>query len=188
MSLIKRQLDERVSTARFGGDVDALARYWAGYTVDKFKQEIQKKDIVLTQDLLNSFTIELKEGSTPSIIIRYAAHGSFLDMKNLFWTKMPPVDVLTEWVKKKGVSKFQKVPGYNNSLRPDDDTAAKRIAWAISKNRASGEPINQHARWKKKRAWQQPILGKAVAYMANLLTEELAATAANDIIRPILNR
>jgi hypothetical protein len=188
MSLIKRQLQERVDTARFGGDIDALAKYWAERTVEQFKKEITKKDIVLTQELLNSFQIRVTEGQNPSIIISYSAHGSYLDMKALFWTKMPPVDVLTEWVKKRGVNNFRYVPGYEGSLRPDDDTAAKRIAWAIGKNRISGETINQHARWKKRKVWQQPALGKAVAYMANLLTEELAATASNDIIRPIINR
>lgn len=186
--LLGYQSGSKIKGAKYGGDVGLLVDEWAKKTANNFIKTINKKNIKLTGELLNSFTYTVNSGSQPSITISFAAHGAFLDMKELFWHKTPPADVLKAWVKKVGISKFQYVPGYNSKFGMDEDKAASRIAWGIAYNRASGEGINQYSRWKREKVWQQPQLGKAVAHLAYLLQEELAAIASDAVITPLMKK
>jgi hypothetical protein len=207
MSFTKRilgqQIDARISAnaARRGAhnlDIDHLAKSWAAKTVRMMKENLSKKKITLTRDLIDSLDYDLIDGDTPSIIIHFAAHGRYLDMKELFWHKAPPIDVLEEWVKKRGVNQFGFVPGYgvhNYSALRSAPNAARRIAWAIAKNRANGEAVNQYGRWKRGKVWQNPggknskgNLGTAIGHLKHLLEEEIGAAAEIMISQAITTR
>lgn len=205
MSLTKRllgsELDARIDRnaarrGQYSGDIDALALEWAQKTANQLKRNIAQKKLTLTRELLDSVVFSINDGNVPSISFEFAEHGRFLDMKQLFWHKAPPVDVLEEWVRKHGVSKFKFVPGYEPGKGFDDPKAARRIAWGIAKDRASGEAVNQYGRWKRSKTWINPSSGKkgknnlgtAIGHLRHLLEEELAETIPNLIVYPINNR
>jgi hypothetical protein len=201
MSLTKRLLgvdvDRRIAqnSGQYGGDIDFLAREWAQKTANQLKRNIARKKITLTKELLDSVTFSVNDGDTPSISFEFAEHGRFLDMKELFWHKVPPVDTLEAWVQQHGVRKFKFVPGYARGKGFDDPRAARRIAWGIARDRASGEAVNQYGRWKRSKTWINPDggkkgktnLGTAIGHLRHLLEEELAGTVENLVVYAITN-
>lgn len=204
MSLTKRLLgadiDRRISAnaakrGQYEGDIDALARAWAQKTATQLKRNIAQKNLVLTKELLESVVFSINDTDTPSISFEFAQHGRFLDMKELFWHKAPPVNTLEEWVQKHGVRKFKFVPGYAPGKGFDDPNAAKRIAWGIARDRGRGEAVNQYGRWQRSKTWINPTSGKsgktnlgtAIGYLRHLLEEELAAHVENLIVYTITN-
>lgn len=166
------------------GDLETLAKEWASKTLRQLQENVSKKGLTVTRELLDSLDFTLIDGDTPSIVLSFAAHGRYIDMKELFWHKAPPVDVLENWVKKKGVAYFNYVPGYEKRDVNEIDSipnAARRIAWAIAKNRASGEAVNQYGRWKRGKIWQNPSpdrkgatnLGTSIGHLRHLIEEWL---------------
>jgi hypothetical protein len=166
------------------GDLEKLGREWAQKTVRQLKENIKKKGLTVSRELIDSLDYELVDGTTPSILLSFSVHGRAIDMKELFWHKAPPVDKLEAWVKRRGVSYFNYVPGYKGV--GDEVTglpnAANRIAWAIARNRASGEAVNQYGRWKREKIWQNPgnnrtdptNLGTSIGHLRHLLEEWIA--------------
>lgn len=166
--------------------LDNVVREWAKNTVDDLKKEISKRGMSVSNELVESMTYRVESGQNPGIVISFKDYGAFRDMKFLFFTKMPPVDKLEAWVKKKGVDNFAYVPGFGESgiARPD---AASRIAWGIAKHLSAGEKINNWAKGKKQRSqWQQPTVGKAIAHLSHLLAETIADQGAKEIVKPFL--
>jgi len=188
-----RRIDQNAARrGKYNGDLESLAREWAIKTATQLKKNIQSKGLSVTQELLDSMTYGLRDGGNPSIVISFAAHGRFLDMKQLFWSKQPPVDVLESWVRRKGVNNFAFVPGYENGGGFDTPTAARKIAFGLAKSLNSGEGINQYGKWQRKKVWQNPNgkngagnLGTAIGHLRHLLEEELAASAENILIHSI---
>jgi len=181
------------------GDLETLAREWAKKTGRQLKENIAKKGLTVTRELLDSMSYTLIDGDTPSIVFSFAAHGRYIDMKELFWHKAPPVDVLEKWVLKKGVAYFNYVPGYEKRDVNTIDSipnAARRIAWGIARDRASGEAVNQYGRWKREKIWQNPLtnksaktnLGTSIGHLRHLLEEwlqqEIELTISTIISKP----
>lgn len=186
--ILGQDMDRRIeaNSGRRGvnqGDLETLAKEWASKAVGQLRTNIAKKGLTVTRELLDSMDFTLVDGITPSIVISFASHGRYIDMKELFWHKAPPVDVLEKWVNKVGVGYFQYVPGYKNRGVDglDHPDAARRIAWGIAKNRASGEAVNQYGRWKREKIWQNPEskkgdktnLGTSIGHLRHLLEEHL---------------
>jgi hypothetical protein len=177
------------------GDLETLANQWAQKAVAQLRKNLEKKGLTVTRELIDSLDYTLIDGDTPSIVLSFAAHGRYIDMKELFWHKAPPVQVLEEWVRKKGVNYFDYVPGYKG--RGDEvlglPNAANRIAWAIAKNRASGEAVNQYGRWKREKIWQNPSatkgekgnLGTSIGHLRHLLEEWLQVNIETTITTAI---
>lgn len=171
-----------------GNTLDTMVQEWARHTVERLKKEIDQRGMSVTNELIESLTYRVESGQNPGIVISFRNYGAFRDMKFLFFSKMPPVDKLEQWVSKRGISQFAYVPGFGQEglNRPD---AAARIAWGIAKNFASGERLNNWARGKKQRSqWQQPAIGKAIAHLSHLLSENIADQAAKEIVKPLLRR
>jgi hypothetical protein len=193
--IISIQADARAG--KTAPDLEANAKQWATKTLKMLQANISKKGIAFNNELLESLEYRLVEGDNPSIVISFAAHGKYIDMKELFWQKAPPVDVLENWVRKVGVGYFNYVPGYKGV--GDDVTgipnAARRIAWAIAKNRASGEVVNQKGKFKRKRVWQNPTasktgannLGNAIGALRHLMAEAIQANIETMISSSITN-
>jgi hypothetical protein len=162
-------------------ELDRIARGWAVHIVGRFKKQIDKKNISLTDDLLNSFEYKVFEapGGNVGVNISYQVHGKYIDMKNLFYTKLPPIDKIEAWVRKKGLENFDYVPGYSKNWKPSDGSAtdARRIAWGIALSRQRAGVVNQGTT----RQWRAPELRKGIGYLNHLLSEELAKTASKNI-------
>lgn len=176
----------QASEGAFGGDIDNLIRNWARDTADRLLAESKKRDFNF-----DSLTYRINEGDTPSITFEFPVHGAYMDMKFLFWTSMPNLDKIESWVRSKPASEWAYVPGYKGRNGISDvpyDTAVKRIAFGVAKSMASGEPRNNWAKYKRKRIWQQPRVGKAVAHLSKLLQEELAAISTEAVITPLIKR
>ena len=166
--------------------LDSMVHEWAKNTVEKLKKEISKREMTVSNELLESMTYRVESGQNPGVVISFRDYGAFRDMKFLFFTKMPPVDRLEEWVRRRGVNQFAYVPGFGQEGLNRED-APSRIAWGIAKNFSSGEKINNWARGKKQRSqWQQPTIGKAIAHLSHLLAETIADQGAKEIVKPFL--
>ena len=103
--------------------------------VKYYQQAIERSGYVMTEALRNDFDLHIIESSemiAAEIAFRY--YGRFKDMKVLkYGDLMPPIEVITEFVEKIGVSKFAWVPGYEkNGKTPALSVAVKRIASAIA--------------------------------------------------------
>lgn len=195
-----RRIDANKSRRRgaIQGDLESLAKQWANKALSQLKNNISKKGLAVTGELLNSLDFTLVDGDTPSIVISFSSHGRYIDMKELFWHKAPPVDVLEAWVRKKGVGYFSFVPGYEKKGVDALDSApdaARRIAWAIAKNRASGEAVNQYGRWKREKIWQNPSanrtdptnLGTSIGHLRHLIEEWIQKETENRIAQSLSN-
>lgn len=168
-------------------EVERVAKSWAVHIVDRFKKQITKKNISLTDELLNSFEYKVFEGpgGNVGVNISYEAHGKYIDMKNLYYTKLPPIDKIEEWVTKRGIENFQYVPGYSSNWQASIDgaTAARRIAWGIAISRQKAGFVSNG----KSKQWRVPELRKGISYLNKLLAEELAKTAQGNIVTAFQN-
>jgi hypothetical protein len=207
MSLTKRilgqDIDRRITAnqtpTKYGGDIDAMVRDWAQRTANTLKSNLAKKNINLTGELLESMTWRIEESESPAIVISFAQHGKFLDLKQATWSKSPPHDIILAWVKKKPLSSWAYVPGYEykstDGIPPgmSEESAQNRIAWGIMRSRQPGEVVNQFGKWGRKKQWQNPTASKkgkdnlntAMSHLRHLLEDEIAAYAEGRIINII---
>jgi hypothetical protein len=168
-----------------------ITRDWAVHIVDRFKKQIEKKNISLTKELLQSFEYRVFEsdGGNIGVNISYEAHGKFIDMKNLYYNKMPPIDELEAWVQKRGIQNFDYIPGYSSNWTPSAGRGsdARRIAWGIAYGIKRSGVVNQYGKWGRSKQWRIPELKKGINYLNHLLAEELAKTASNNIVTAFQN-
>lgn len=174
--------NRRARERKYDQEMGVIARDWAKHITDKFIGQIQKKKISLTGELLESLEYSVNEGQggNVSVTIRYAAHGKFLEMRNLYYNKMPPVDTLEAWVQKVGVDKFEYVPGYPRGFVPRPEHA-RRIAWGIASRIKGDGVVNQFGKWERSKQWRSPELRKGIRYLNHLLKEELGKIASGNI-------
>lgn len=101
-----------------------------------FQDAIQRKKLVFTEELKNSFQrFVVKKATGIAGEIVYNSYGRYKDMKVLTYdTYMPPVDVMEYFIEKTGVAKFVYVPGYKNK-RVESISDVNRLAWAFSKSK-----------------------------------------------------
>lgn len=192
-------LDQALLNQTESEALDKIVRQWAGKTVGQLKQNIQKLGLVVDGELLNSIEYSIVPANPPYIQFRFAAHGKYLDMKTLFWTKTPPFQSIFDWVKKQPINEWSYVPGYEHRGQysgvgdMDPEMAQRRIAWGIMRSRASGEFFNQYSRWKRKKRWQTPSggkkgrnnLGTSIGHLRHLLEEGLAAQIEKELVHAI---
>ena len=158
------------------------ANKFAKYLYNKLKKELTKKKFRNTDELLNSLHTSYTQSTVnnlPVIHLRFALHGKFIDIKNLYWNKMPPVQELIEWLEHKDLSRFKFIPGYESGRSPfSREKVIKRLAWAFA--------------WKKKlqfthkqKKWKQNNLGEAIGYLTHLVAENFAQYAVEALVVPI---
>lgn len=121
--------------------IEAELRDWAAEVLRVLAFQIQKRQLVLTGDLLRSLQYDVLRASaegTMRLRLMFEESGRIKDMKNVRYKKLPPISKLEEYVKEIGLANFKFVPGYTNSGRiPTESQAINRIAWgiAVSKRR-----------------------------------------------------
>lgn len=112
---------------------------WQGVVLEKLANEIRRRKLTLTEDLLKSLQTEvLREASGASYQLRLAfmEYGRIKEMRSVSWKNMPPVEEMEKFVAKVGVERFKYVPGYKFGQFPTDkNMAIRRIAWGIAISR-----------------------------------------------------
>jgi hypothetical protein len=67
------------------------------------------------------------------ILFEFEDHLRYFDMRKLRWRKQPPIDVIEDFIKKKGVSSFtEKFRQINGYLPKSNTKLINKIAWGIS--------------------------------------------------------
>ena len=180
---------ERRATEGRGGasfaHMDDLAKYFGQYTFDKLIEGAKKAKLPIDSELIRSLNVkfDLDSDGIPQFRISFNRYGKFIEMKELFYSELPPVAVFEEMVAKRGVSSFKYVPGYeNSSTRPPDDKAISRIAWGIAISRRYGSVSNQYGKNRRRKVWKQKQLTTAIYHLQHLVQEYMASVAQNAII------
>lgn len=126
---------------------------WRPDVVAALQDAAAKRKISNTGQLINSIAATVINGDTQSfgkLLLYFEHYGRFPDIKVLDYstTTGPPVEELVNWVKKRGVSNFKRIPGYKNKKNKlTEDQTAKRIAWGISFHRRSAQFKHKRKIW-----------------------------------------
>lgn len=140
------------------------------------QRKLQAAGFVLTADLLNSMRHEslvVGRDLYAEMSLGFAGYGRFKDMRKLLYNKLPPIDVLEDYVREVGLAHFKYVPGYllgarYRVLHIPDSRAINRIAWGIAINR-----LHQGVKSSKKNAFYNPVRGRLIYDMGNRLLAAL---------------
>lgn len=141
---------------------------WAENSQDLLIQKIQAQKLELTGELLRSFSNQVTEASSQTVAkvqLAFNEYGRMSDMKNFIYTKMPPIAVMEDFVRKIGTDKFKYIPGYTSGKTiPSEAQAVKRLAWALSMGRL------KFYRHKPKRWFARAFYGQISVLISNLIS------------------
>lgn len=153
-------------------DLDALIAVWADEVVQDRKARIRSSGLVNTGELERSVRHTITRKSTDQWLVRiqYRFYGKFFDKGSPRSMKAGGkgyVTRLAEWVKSRGISRF-------NVRRPGGtiDQQARDVAWGIIKANRGGNP------WKR-RKWLNPV-DPDIENLQNNLSEHLADVIVRD--------
>lgn len=141
------------------------------------QRKIKDAGYVLTGELMDSLKHEaviVGRDLYAEFSIGFAGYGRFKDMRELLYEKMPPIDVMEEFVRKLGLDAFDYVPGYllnakYRVLHIPDNRAINRIAWGIARSRIFTAKIRQS----KRNAFYNPTRGKLIYETGYKMLESL---------------
>ena len=110
----------------------SLANQFQREGTDLIRKNIQSADFVVSGDLMNSIETRIKADAAKmvyEISLITTEYASIVDgrRKNV---RQAAADVLIEYVKRRGIDRFEFVPNYRDSI-PDLDVAARRIAYGL---------------------------------------------------------
>lgn len=106
--------------------------------VTLFKNALRQANIDLTGELFRSMHFEVNSqvnGFVAVADIYFKEYGRFVDMNKLIYSKLPPIEVFEEYVRKVGLQNFAYVPGYEGKAVPTVPNAVERIAKAMAYHR-----------------------------------------------------
>lgn len=139
------------------------------------QRKIQEAGFVVTGELLNSLrkqSMIVAKDLYAEFSIGFAGYGRFKDMRQLLYTKMPPIDVLEDYVRAIGLENFGYVPGYRKDAKfrvyITDSRAVNRIAWGIAMNRRK-----EGVTGGRKKAFYNPTRGRLVYQVRDRIMEAL---------------
>ncbi len=140
------------------------------------QRKIQAAGYVLTGELMDSLrhqAVIVGRDLYAEFSIGFAGYGRFKDMRQLLYEKMPPIDVMEEFVKKLGVEAFDYVPGYLTDAKRrvviPDSRAITRIAWGVARSRIFTAKIRNY----KRNAFYNPTRGKLIYETSYRMLESL---------------
>lgn len=145
------------------------------------QRRVQDAGFVLTGDLLRSLhlqTVVLAKDLYAEFSIGFAGYGRYRDMRKLLFHKMPPIEVMEDFVQQIGVENFQYVPGYLTDAKRraiiPDSRAINRIAWGIRASMRQHAQLRDAGRSRKSRnAFYNPARGKLIYSTSAKLLEAL---------------
>lgn len=156
----------------------------ASDSIAYFKKAIESNNIILTGELLDSFSVSIEqEAGSISADIHFASYGRYKDMKGLRWSgNMPNFDAIESFVEKKGLASFAYVPGYENALHfPADTIAIKRIAFGIAKAMSDLDIVKR----KYKGSWYNEQKAKMVNVAKGIILKRLQEITAKTVAKII---
>lgn len=145
---------------------------WLEMAIRELKASAKKAGVELTGASISSISGAITNFSSDGvmeIMISFQNSARFQDWRTKpDYTKIAPVEELMNWVLKKGVSNFKKVPGYGkNKPRISDSQVARRIAWGIAVARLRNGP-KKRKRWFGKLMYG-PLLARLIAAHIEIL-------------------
>ncbi|MBF9239545.1 hypothetical protein I2I05_19285 [Hymenobacter sp. BT683] len=166
-------------TADFQRILDEEVGNYAARALAQLAGAIEKKGLVLTEDLLKSLRSEVVAASAQHVAsmgIAFEQYGRIRDMKGLNRTQAPPIEQIEAFVKKVGVGAFAYIPGYRFGQAPlSQAVAINRIAWGIARAK-----LRDNSEVKPK-AWFAKTFYSSINRFIDALTTRYAAQAGQHI-------
>jgi hypothetical protein len=156
---------------------------WLERAIRALKESAENNGVVLTGESIKSISGAISNFSSDGVMeiaISFQNSARILDWRTKpQYTKNAPIEELVNWVLKKGVQNFKRVPGYGKGKpRITDSQAARRIAWGIAVSRFIHGP-KKRKRWFAK-VMYGPLLGRLMsAHMDILGTSSLRVITEN---------
>ncbi|GAB3256149.1 hypothetical protein GCM10027347_17780 [Larkinella harenae] len=112
--------------------------------LERFKDAIREKRLVLTEELERNFRYELtRSASMLALQIEFRGYGRFKDMARTHYGQMAPPEEMEEFVKHIGLDRFAYVQGYRGHQVPTVKNAIKRLAFALAKGRRKARVVKR---------------------------------------------
>ncbi|MEO7176150.1 MAG: hypothetical protein ABI002_10195, partial [Saprospiraceae bacterium] len=129
-----------------------LATNWSSAFVRKRVAAAKKAKLFSSQELLQSFAIEVSKSVAADAIyiaMSFNDYGRIQEMANVNYSRLLPQTRIKEWVIRTGVAKFKQTSA-RTYKGADVQKLANQIAWGISVKRAQGDRRPKRRRWYNK--------------------------------------
>lgn len=157
---------------------------WAVYVLQRLAEQIKKKNLILSGDLLKSLQYELLKASAENVAhlkLAFESSGRHKDMKTVYDDKMPPIDAMEDFIRKVGLQNFKYLPYRKGKKVPTESIIINRLAWGIAKSRLAQNTT------KPKKWFSRPFYGSINVLIENLTTK-YGEIAARSITQPLNNQ
>lgn len=124
--------------------------------------------------------------------LHFTDHGRFQDMKYAYKGKMPPVQAMLDFIRKKGLVNFKYVPGYPMGVMPIGTSKSKyavsnriaenRIAWGLAMSRVV--PKNAAMTYGKRKWYAKTVWG-SIDELITLLMQRTKELTTQEIIESL---
>jgi hypothetical protein len=82
------------------------------------------------------------------LVASFEEYGRNVDMKSATYKRRPPIEVMEEFIRKKGLASFKNIPGSEAKRKiPTEDIQVRRLAWAISSSKLSKGTVVSNRKW-----------------------------------------
>ena len=162
--------------------INGVIKDWVVTVDQRLQDEIRKGGQYIPQDTADNMFFEVLKataGGTAKVLLSFQDSGRHVDMRTLEYEKAPitkDINFILNWVKKKGISSFKYVPGYQDGKGANlpEDKRLMRIASAIIQSkRGTTKKNKRRSKWFNKAFYQE--VGRLVSKLSKEQVEYLAA-------------
>jgi hypothetical protein len=164
--------------------INDTLKEWADEWIDKRKAGAEKAGLIGTGELVNSFQSALTL-ATPNQRAKaefiFSTHGRYMDMKKLEFNRMPRVEALESYIRKKGVANFMEAHRKHRKYIPQDqDKLIKDIAFGMAIGIYRKNTLKRR-RWYNKPAYQgiQILYRRLLDNLSIFTNEQIKAAMTN---------
>jgi hypothetical protein len=164
----------------YAQEVGEVLQTWMRYAEAALKANAKRKKVELSGEMIKSIKAELAELApqmTAKVLMEFQMSGAFQDMRLWKYNQLPPVEKIEAWVRKVGLKRFARIPGYStrSNRLPTTDLAIKRVAWGVAVSRLKKGQ-------KKNRPWWSKLFYGPLMYR---LTDDLIEKTGNASVRAL---
>lgn len=172
-------VSENPSEQQVAEFTDIILGEWVDLAKAVLVEQLKKKNLENSGELINSIN-SVNEKSSPTgnatASIIFVQYGRYLDLKRnggKRLSKQVIEELIVPWVEKRGISKFNFVPGYSANTKSTipDSEKINRIAWGI------GKSFNKN---KVRKGWSY---SKKKGFLVRKLTADLTASYSEVILK-----
>jgi hypothetical protein len=181
--------DNKFSPAMQQAFVEETLRKWQVMAMKRLNEVIAARGKSIPSDVRDGIYSEIMAEAADAMKswgISFVDAGRHVEMKRIAWRKRPigfDNNFMLDWVKKTGVSKFRRVPGYKNGApKLTEDQRAERIASGVIVAYSQGRTKRKRQPWYNKTMYRQiellyEMLAKDQAdWLAKATAEQLTQT------------